>query len=229
MIMNRVFNGMFQGRGRYPSWRQIPATFGIIAITAFWFLVVESIYGHSATGFMNAGALAGVSVQSGQWYRLISSLFVHLSTVHLLLNMISLWSLFIVELIFGTRPFLVLYGVSGIVGNLISVLLMNPFVLSAGASGAVFGIFGAIFAVSFQGGLNKVLRNQLILLLAANLIFDLSHPDINLIAHLGGLVTGVVFTWIYRRTRSRQKLWTILAYSTGILFALSLVSTKLWI
>jgi rhomboid protease GluP len=228
--VNRSFSGMFQGRGRYPSWRQIPATYGIIVVTVFWYIVMETAYGHGRQGLLHAGALTGISVQAGQWYRLVSSMFVHFSMIHILLNMISLWSLFVVELIFGTRPFLVLYGLSGIVGNLISVLLMDPFVITGGASGAVFGIFGAIFAISFQGGgLNKVLRNQMILLLAANLILDLSHPDINLVAHLGGLITGIVFTLVYKQIRGRKKLWTVLSYTTVILFASSLICTIFWI
>lgn len=226
--MNRKLGKTFQRTSRYPSWKRIPGTYGIIVVTVFWYIVVESIYGHSTAGLMNAGALAGVSMQSGQWYRIVSSIFVHLSIIHLLLNMISLWSLFVVELIFGTRPFIVLYGISGIVGNLISVLFMDPFVLSAGASGAVFGVFGAIFALSFQGGVNKVLRNQLILLLAANLIFDLSNPGINLIAHLGGLLVGVLFTWVYKQTYQNRRLWTGLAYTTGTVFVLGLVGTKFW-
>lgn len=227
--MNRRFGESSRTSSRYPSWRQVPVTYSLIVITVFWYFVVESLYGHSVTGLMHAGALAGVSIQTGQWYRLVSAIFVHLSVIHLLLNMVSLWSLFVVELIFGMKPFLVLYVLSGIIGNMISAILMDPFVLSAGASGAVFGVFGAIFALSFQGGLNKVLRNQLILLLAANLIFDLANPDINLVAHLGGLFVGIVFTWIYKRTKSKQKLWTILAYSTGIVLVLGLVSTKFWV
>lgn len=213
-------------RSQFPSWKRIPGTYGLILVTVLWYVVIETMSGHSITGLMQAGALAGVAIHSGQWYRLISALFVHLSMIHLFLNMISLYSLFFVELLFGTRAFLVLYGLAGLAGNVISILWMDPFVLTAGASGAVFGIFGAIFALSFQGVLTKTLRNQLILLLAANLILDLSHPDINLIAHLGGFAVGIIFTWAIRRYRFSHRFWTMSASFTVLMFAIGLIGTR---
>ena len=149
--------------------------------------------------------MAGILVQSGDWYRLFTAMFVHVTPIHILVNMVSLWSLFLVEMVYGSVPYLILYLFSGFVGNLLSVLLLNPYDVSAGASGAIFGVFGAAVALGFQGVFPKVARNQMLLLLAINIIYDLTNPQIDLVGHLGGLASGLLFATLYRKLRRYPK------------------------
>lgn len=135
------------------------------------------------------GPVEGVA--EGQWYRLLTSMFLHGSLVHILFNMLSLWWIGgPLEAALGRARFITLYLVSGLAGSALTYLLAPPNQPSLGASGAVFGLFGATAVLMKR--LNYDMRPVLILL-AINLIFTFS-PGFNISwqAHIGGLVAGVV-------------------------------------
>lgn len=91
------------------------------------------------------GANFGPATQDGQWWRLATAMFLHFGLLHLLLNMWALWdSGSIVERLFGPARFMVLYLVSGVAGNLLSLVVQQGQAVSGGASGAIFGVFGAL-------------------------------------------------------------------------------------
>lgn len=141
------------------------------------------------------GANHGPYVAHGDWWRLASCMFVHIGLLHLLVNMFSLGALRIVESFYGNGAFVLLYLAAGLGGSITSAL-WNPSGISAGASGAIFGIAGA-FAAYFlahrsaipEPVFRPVMRNLLLLLLV-NILFGLSVPGIDNAAHLGGLATG---------------------------------------
>ena len=141
------------------------------------------------------GANHGPYVAHGDWWRLASCMFVHIGILHLLVNMFSLGALRIVESFYGNGAFVLLYLAAGLGGSITSAL-WNPSGISAGASGAIFGIAGA-FAAYFlahrsaipEPVFRPVMRNLLLLLLV-NILFGLSVPGIDNAAHLGGLATG---------------------------------------
>ncbi|MFM9592557.1 rhomboid family intramembrane serine protease [Streptomyces scabiei] len=130
-------------------------------------------------------------VAEGQWYRLVTSMFLHGSVTHILFNMLSLWWIGgPLEAALGRARYLTLYFASGLAGSALTYLLAAPNQPSLGASGAIFGLFGA------TGVLMRRLRydmRPLIILLVINLIFTFS-PMFNIAweAHVGGLVGGVL-------------------------------------
>lgn len=141
------------------------------------------------------GGNHGPWVARGEWWRLLTSAFVHVGILHLAFNMFALHSLRVVEGIYGSGAFLAIYLLSGIGASIVSIL-WNPDVVSAGASGAVFGTAGALVAF-FQAHretipetlFRPVMRNMLFLL-GLNVMFGLLVPGIDNAAHFGGLACG---------------------------------------
>jgi len=142
------------------------------------------------------GANFGPKTMSGQWWRLVSSMFLHFGFLHILFNMWVLWDLGrLMERLVGNVGFALLYLVSGIAGSIAS-LAWNPNVVSAGASGAVFGVAGALVGfMAFRRdtiplSVLKPLGSSMGAFLVYNLAFGVIMPGIDMAAHVGGLVTG---------------------------------------
>jgi membrane associated rhomboid family serine protease len=130
-------------------------------------------------------------VAEGQWYRLLTAMFLHAGPLHILFNMVSLWWIGgPLEAALGRARYTALYFVSGLAGSALTYLLAAPNHASLGASGAIFGLFGATGVLMRR--LNYDLR-PLIALLVINLIFTFT-PAFNIAwqAHIGGLVAGVI-------------------------------------
>jgi membrane associated rhomboid family serine protease len=134
------------------------------------------------------GTIAGVA--SGEYYRLITSAFLHGGFLHLALNMYALY-LFgpEIEAALGRWRFTALYLVSAVGGSVVSYTFGQPFQPSVGASGAVFGLLGAYFVI-----LRRLRRDTtpLLVLLAINLVLGFTVARIDWRAHLGGLVVGAL-------------------------------------
>jgi len=144
------------------------------------------------------GADYGVLSLSGQWWRLLTSTFVHFGIVHIALNMWCLWSLGpILERLMGSRAFAITYLCSGLVASEVS-LAWNPIQVSGGASGAIFGIAGAFFSFLYfkKAPLDvQFIRrklNSLGAFILYNLIFGALHQRVDNAAHIGGLVAGLI-------------------------------------
>ncbi|MEU6222319.1 rhomboid family intramembrane serine protease [Streptomyces sp. NPDC047042] len=134
------------------------------------------------------GSMEGVA--EGQWYRLLTSMFLHASPMHIIFNMLSLWWIGgPLEAALGRARYLTLYLVSGLAGSALTYLLESPLQPSLGASGAIFGLFGATAVLMRR--LNYDMR-PIIALLVINLIFTFGMSNIAWQAHIGGLVGGVV-------------------------------------
>ncbi|MEU6069587.1 MULTISPECIES: rhomboid family intramembrane serine protease [Streptomyces] len=134
------------------------------------------------------GTVQGVA--HGQDYRLLTAMFLHAGFIHILFNMLSLWWIGgPLEAALGRARYIALYFVSGLAGSALSYLLAAPNQPSLGASGAIFGLFGATAVLMRR--LNYDMR-PVIALLVINLIFTFSWSGIAWQAHIGGLVAGVV-------------------------------------
>ncbi|MFJ7968902.1 rhomboid family intramembrane serine protease [Streptomyces sp. NPDC096324] len=136
-----------------------------------------------------SGEFQGVA--EGQWYRMVTSMFLHGGVMHILFNMVSLWWIGgPLEAALGRARYITLYFVSGLAGSALSYLLAGPQQPSLGASGAIFGLFGATAVLMRR--LNYDMR-PVIGLLVVNLIISFS-PGFNIAwqAHVGGLIGGVV-------------------------------------
>lgn len=150
---------------------------------------------------LSVGAMTGGQIANKQYLPLFTSMFVHLSLVHILSNMISLWILGReLEPAIGSVKFTVFYLIAGLVGNLLSVYFSNPNIVSAGASGAIFGIMGLevgglIFTKLMPTGVSRSLAlHNIGEVVGINLINSFINPSINLWAHLGGLIAGIILS-----------------------------------
>ncbi len=144
------------------------------------------------------GANVGTLVLEGQWWRLITSMFLHVGPVHLLLNMAALGYIgYFLERILGRTGLVAVFLLAGVGGNIASVAWSGA-VVAAGASGAIFGLYGAMvgFLARDRDHLpaparTRLLKGALFFLVYA-ILFTIKAPDIDLAAHLSGMATGML-------------------------------------
>ncbi|MER6672142.1 rhomboid family intramembrane serine protease [Streptomyces sp. NPDC000983] len=163
-------------------------------------------------------------VAAGEWYRLITSTFTHEAIWHIAFNMLSLWWLGgPLEAALGRARYLCLYLVSGLAGSTLAYLLTAPGTATLGASGAVFGLFGATAVLMRR--MNYDMR-PIIALLAINLIFTFS-PGFNISwqAHIGGLVAGIVVG--YGMVHAPRERRALVQYGTVVLMLAVVVGLTL--
>ncbi|MFD8567114.1 rhomboid family intramembrane serine protease [Streptomyces sp. NPDC059639] len=175
------------------------------------------LFGRAPTS--DYGAWEGVA--EGQWYRLVTSMFLHTGYVHLAFNMLSLWWIGgPLEAALGRVRYLALYFASGLAGSALVYLLTAPNQATLGASGAIFGLFGATGVLMRR--LNYDLR-PVIGLLVINLIFTFN-PAFNISwqAHIGGLVAGLVVG--YAMVHAPRERRSLVQYGTcGLVLAVVVV------
>ena len=144
---------------------------------------------------LKLGANYGELVKLGEVWRLISYMFLHAGIIHLMINMYSLFILGTqTENFIGKWKFLIIYLVSGICGGLMSAALTSN--VSVGASGAIFGLTGSLlyFGYYYRTYLGAALRNQIIPVIAVNLLIGFMMPGIDNACHIGGLIGGILTT-----------------------------------
>ena len=178
-----------------------PVTSALVGINVAVF-VLMTLRGVSLTNpgtaqLVNWGANWGPLTLDGQPWRALTSNYVHIGIVHILLNMWCLWDLGrLAERIFGGLTLFLIYTLCGLAGSIAS-LWMHPMVFGAGASGAIFGLAGALIAALYLGklpfpkqGLQRTLRS-LLTFAGYNLFFGAVARGIDNSAHIGGLVMGL--------------------------------------
>jgi membrane associated rhomboid family serine protease len=137
--------------------------------------------------FQNIGPTGGVA--DGQYWRLLTSTFVHVQLLHLLFNMIALWIFGpTLETLLGRVRFIALYLVSALAGSVAVYLFTPPQVPTIGASGAVFGLLGAALVIFYQ---RKMDISWLLMLLGFNLVYSFLAPNVSWQGHMGGLTAGL--------------------------------------
>jgi rhomboid protease GluP len=160
---------------------------------------------------------------AGQWWRLVTANFLHLGLLHIFFN---LWCLVdigpMVESLFTTPKFIVMYLATGVCGFLLS-LWYSPFTVSAGASAAILGLIGILIGASFHhGSLGKDLRSQLWRWLIYIFIFGLFF-SIDNAAHVGGLLSGIALGYLVPQgepqTQASESLWNTLAVLSVLVIA----------
>lgn len=136
-------------------------------------------------------------VQNGEFYRLFTCMFVHADILHILFNMIALYSIGpVVERYYGKSKFLLIYLVSGLLGSIFSGVFMTADSISIGASGAIFGLLGSIcyFTYYYRATLQGILRGSIIPVIIINLVIGFLSTSIDLSAHIGGLIGGILIS-----------------------------------
>ena len=172
----------------------------IIAINAVVFAALVLAGGNllrlDSAHLIAAGALYGPAVLQGEYWRLASAMFLHGGLLHIALNMFALWQAgSLVERLFGHKRFLILYLGAGLVGAITS-LWWKPTVLSVGASGAIFGVYGALLGYLLGAreamplSLMRELRSSALAFVGFSLFAGFAMPGIDNAAHVGGLIGG---------------------------------------
>jgi membrane associated rhomboid family serine protease len=162
----------------------------VVTITLIALCVVFYIVQQTYPAFTGRYALIPFAVEQGQYARLITSAFLHASLLHLGTNMITLYIVG-APLERALRPirYLIVYFLSALGGSLFSVWLSPEFSIGVGASGAIFGLFGALVVLRRQVGVEA---GALAVLIGLNLVISFTLPNISWQAHIGGLITGTL-------------------------------------
>lgn len=211
--------------------RGAPATFALIGANVAVFVLLASVAKTVDPGTLSYqaaliafGAKVNSLINQGEYWRFVTPMFLHVGAIHLLVNMYSLYAIGPqVERLYGTSRFLLIYLLSGVAGVAASYAFpSNAGVPSAGASGALFGLLGAllVFGFRFRSELPGVFRRAfsprgLVPVLVLNLFITFAIPVIDKGAHLGGLAAGAALAAVipYFRTSERRAglLWRALA------------------
>ena len=182
-----------------------PVTYTLIAINVVIYLIGASQGG----GFGNPGGslysklwLDAPQLHGGGWWRLVTTMFLHASILHIAFNMFALWVIGRpVEQYLGTVRYIGLYFVSGLAGSA-GALLQTPGV-TVGASGAIFGILGAMLIIEWQ--VTGSLAGQAASLIAINLVISFAIPGISWGGHVGGLIGGILVMLAYAHWGDRGR------------------------
>lgn len=134
---------------------------------------------------------------AGAYWQIFTAMFVHFDLEHIAFNMFALvYFGMLVESSYPRREYLAIYFGAGVLGNVVSLFLLPPYVITGGASGAIFGLVGAYVADAGRGG------NVILAALFASLIFlDSVGPDVNIFAHLFGAIVGFLLGYLFIRRR----------------------------
>lgn len=198
----------------------------IIAINIILFIAMY-IFGHGSTDvntLINFGADYAPLVKAGEYYRLITSAFLHIGFAHILLNMYALKIIGReIERYYGGFKFLIIYFGSALMGSLFSCMFTDA--VSAGASGAIFGLFGSLmyFAFHHRATLQGYLTGQILPIVIINLGLGFVIPGIDISAHIGGLIGGVLLSMacgLDTKTSKREKINGIIMSMIMFLFAI---------
>lgn len=186
---------------------------GLIAINVLYFLFLEVAGSTESTSFMVAhGAMyAPLVLEKGEYYRLLTSVFMHFGINHIMNNMLILFILGDnLERALGHIKYLFFYLICGVGANIVSMLVnLGEYrnVVSAGASGAIFGVIGGLlYAVIInRGRLEDLSTRQLVVIIVCSLYFGFTSTGVDNAAHIAGLFLGIVMgVLLYRRPRKRS-------------------------
>ncbi len=229
-----------EGARTTPRWRNVAGASrtgkpvivpGLIVANVVVYVLTAVTAGSVMSNFrsplFDAGGLVPLLVADGEYWRIISSGFLHIGPLHLAFNMYALWIIGReVEAVLGRARFVAVYGVSMLGGAAAVMLFSSPVGATAGASGAVFGLMGALFVLLRR---LKLPTGQVVAVIAINAVISLSIQGISWQGHLGGLVFGAAVTaaLVHLGTGSPQRRRTqVLAVSGLAVLALVLIGVR---
>jgi len=177
---------------------------------------------------VHMGALFGpVIVLDSQWWRLFTAMFLHGGMTHLLLNMVSLYLIGrAAQMYFDTKSYVSIYIFSGLIGGLVS-LYMHPISVGVGASGAIFGVFGALagFFLAHRDKIaahSKAFMKDFSIIIGINLVIGFSIESVDVSAHVGGLLVGLLGGFLLSKNPKYFML-----YNTGMVLLILMMMTRL--
>lgn len=204
-------------------------TYTLIAINCFVYLVSAWNSGGlieiDLETLVNMGALYAPDIMGqSQWYRLFSAMFLHGGMTHLLMNMVSLYIVGkAAERYFDTQAYLLLYLSAGLTGGMVS-LFVHPQGVGVGASGAIFGVFGALagFFLAHRDKIapqSKAFMKDFGLIIGLNLAIGLLIPAVDVSAHIAGLAVGMVGGFVL--SKKPQWVWIVATTIVGLIVWMS--------
>lgn len=223
--------------------RATPVTYLILILNLFIFILMSTaasgnlmnniVWGVDQLTLIAFGAKLNLLIEHGQWFRFVTPIFIHIGLLHIVSNSYALWIIGpLVERLYGSARFLMIYllsGVAGVAGGYLWVHLQyKTDVPSAGASGAIFGLFGllAVFGFKYRRELppnfRKAIGSSIVPVILINLFIGFSVPFIDNAAHIGGLIGGGVLALLIPYLAPGSKRVTIFGV-TGFALSLALI------
>ncbi|MBC2580191.1 rhomboid family intramembrane serine protease [Clostridium sp. DJ247] len=176
-------------------------TYGLIAVNVLIYILTAYLSGNISNSDIRVlvflGAKVNQLIAQGQYYRLLTCMFLHGGIVHIALNMYSLYSIGpLVESVYGKFKYIIIYLLSGIVGSYFSYMFSKS--ISVGASGAIFGLLGAtlIFGFKMKNRIGRDFITNILSVIGVNLIIGFSIANVDNFGHLGGLLGGIISSYL---------------------------------
>lgn len=230
--------------------RSTPVTHAILGINLAIYLAMALVAGgnfFSELVSMNDlgtlvafGAKTNDLLRQGEWFRLVTPIFIHGGLLHLASNSYAIWNVGpLVEKIYGSARYLAIYllaGIGGVAGSYIGGLGRPGWIAGVGASGAIFGLFGALFVFGYKyrhelpGNFRKAVTSGILPVIAINLFIGFSIPAIDNAAHIGGLITGALLALVVPYVAPGQARVTRLGVVTlaACVFVVGLSFVRAW-
>lgn len=189
--------------------RFYPVTTAILALIAILFIAME--LAGSSTSYatlIDFGAMYSYRGEAHEWWRYITSMFLHIGFQHLLFNAFALYVFAPpLERLLGPYYYAAFFLISGFIGNAFSMLFIGPSFISAGASGAIYGIYAAYLylAIFHKHVLDEGTRKTVTIIVVMGLISSVVIPNVNLYAHAGGLLGGFAYFAILTKRFTRRR------------------------
>ena len=204
-------------------------TYTIIALNILVYIFSaffsQSLIDMDLQTLVEMGALYGpYTVQKSEWWRLGTAMFLHGGMTHLLMNMFSLYLIGRgAEMYFDTKSYISIYLFSGLIGGLIS-LYVHPASVGVGASGAIFGVFGALagFFLAHKEHMEahtKAFMKDFSIIIGINLVIGFSIESVDVSAHIGGLVVGLIGGFLLSKNVKFLTLYNSVMILLGLLIA----------
>ncbi|MBB5871138.1 membrane associated rhomboid family serine protease [Allocatelliglobosispora scoriae] len=172
-------------------------------------------------------SLSGVA--TGEWYRIFTSMFLHYGLLHVAMNMWALWAIGrVIEQALGPVRFLALYLLAGMGGSVAAYFVTSPWTSTAGASGAIFGLFAALFILLKRVGRDT---SSLLPVIIINVVVTFVVPGISIAGHIGGLITGAIvgFGLAYAPKEGRNVRQALVIGGTFVVLSLLVVARTVMI
>ncbi|MGO4887164.1 rhomboid family intramembrane serine protease [Anaerobacillus sp. MEB173] len=196
----------------------------LMGIIFFMFLLLEYVGSSTSTlTLIEFGAKYNPLIIEGEWWRLFTAMFLHIGVLHLIMNSLALFYLgSIVERIYGTSRFIIIYFVAGLFGSIASFVFNTN--IAAGASGAIFGCFGALlyFGVIHRTLFFRTMGMSVIFILMLNLTLGFTIPMIDNGAHIGGLIGGFFASSFVHLPLHRKRLRQIVFFLLTMIIMVTL-------
>jgi len=204
-----------------PVWQRMSRTGGLVTRTLIGINVVVFLLELGNDTIERRFAANGFAVAHGQYYRMITSAFLHAGVFHILFNMLWLWLFGVqIEAVLGRVKYLALYLVAAFGGSVCSYWFQSPATLGVGASGAVLGLFGAYFVL---GRARQADTSQAVGLIVITLVFGFINPLVDNFAHIGGASTGGAVAAVFVAADRMQGAARVATQIAGVLAIVGLL------